>query len=52
MSATFITWGIPGIVVLMGAALCAWGWWGSRRFTKKYPDSAIAESYKPKKGKA
>jgi hypothetical protein len=38
MSDNFLTWGIPAIAVLMGAVLCAWGWWGSRQFSKKYPD--------------
>jgi hypothetical protein len=38
MSDNFLTWGIPAIAVLMGAVLCVWGWWGSRRFSKKYPD--------------
>jgi hypothetical protein len=45
MSDNFLTWGIPAIAVLMGAVLCVWGWWGSRRFARKYPDSSIADSY-------
>jgi hypothetical protein len=40
LSVTFLTLGIPAIALLMGAALYAWAWWGSRRLSKKYPDDS------------